>query len=423
VAEQHSFGALQQLVRQEALVAGDVLIVVKQFQATRLPRIQIINGAKVQTPLGRYELPNGNRIVWGVELDSQNRQVAYHVVQPDGTSQRIASYGTKTGRRSAWLVYGTDKRLDDVRGRPILSLVLQSIKEIDRYRDSTQRKAVVNSMLAMFVKKTVDKPGSKPMGQAAVRKGTETSSNSLDDRPRRFNVAEGIPGVVIDELQQGEEPHGFASTGTDERFGGFEEAIIQAIAWANEIPPEILTLGFGSNYSASQAAINEFKIYISKVRATFGEQFCQPIYIEWLLSEVLQQKIKAPRLIESFRDAKLYDVFAAWTSCDWAGAIKVAVDLSKLVAGYKALVADGWITRDRAARELTGMKFSKVVQTLTAENKLLAKANQPLLALDPKVAVAEVMTGNDNIDYESDSDEEDSKSDARPTKLPVKRAS
>ena len=374
--EQNTFGALQALARMEALVDGDVLVVLGQDQRTGLPRVRLVNGASVQTPFPRPNRP-GVRIIEGVELDSLNRQVAYWIRQPDGKSKRLPAYGEKSGRRLAWLVYGTDKRLNDVRGIPILGLVLQSLREIDRYRDSTQRKAVLNSMLAMFIKKTEDKPGTRPItggGGALRRSGIEMVEGGAT--PRAYRTAELIPGLVLDELQTGEEPAAFPSNGTDERFGTFEEAIIQAVAWANEIPPEILTLSFTNNYSASQAAINEFKMYLNKVRTAFGQNFCQPIYVDWLLSEALSRRVNAPRFLEAWRNPSQYDVLGAWTAADWAGHIKPAVDLSKLVGGYKEMVEGGFITRDRASRELTGTKYSKNVQKLKRENEALADANK-----------------------------------------------
>lgn len=388
--QQSTFGKLQAIARSEALIEGDVLVVLVQDAMRALPRVQLLAGSSVRSPIEAAAHADararGNTIVHGVELDKDSRHVAYWICKRDpqdpfgvrATYSRLAAYGETTGRRTAWLLYGTDKRMDEVRGEPLLSLIAQSIKEIDRYRDSVQRKATINAIVAMFIQKGQDKPGTRPFAGGATRRGADTIVDNSGS-PRRFNVAEQIPGLVLDELQQDETPHGFIPNGTDEKFGDFEEAIIQAIAWAHEVPPEILRLSFSSNYSASQAAINEFKIYLNKVRNEFGDGFCQPIYIEWLIAEALLEKIKKARnFLASWRDPSRYDEFFSWVSADWTGHIKPAVDMSRLVGGYKEMVAQGFITRDRASRELTGTKYSKNVQKLRREAEQLAEALKPL---------------------------------------------
>lgn len=380
----NTFGALQRYVRSEAYINGDILVVLRHSRTTRLPTIQLINGSQVQTPLlGEHKIRNGHSIKHGVEFDRLTRVVAHWVRQTDGSYKRLAAFGEKTGRRISWLVYGTDKRLDDVRGQPLLAIVLQSLKEIDRYRDSTQRKAVINSILAMFIKKGEDKMGTLPATGGAIRKGVATTTDT-DGSKRDFKIAQQIPGLVMEELQQGEEPVGFDGKGTDVNFPIFEAAIIQAVAWANEVPPEILTLAFSNNYSASQAAINEFKIYINRVWCDFGETFCTPIYVEWLLSETLLGKIDAPGLLESYRSLDKYDTFGAWTATDWYGSIKPSTDMLKQGKGSEILVKNGWSTNAREARITTGTKFSKNVKRLKSENKLIAEALEPLLELKAK---------------------------------------
>jgi lambda family phage portal protein len=417
--ERMTFGQLQAAARAEALIAGDVLVVLLQDSITKLPRVLLVRGDRVRSPMHLSlggKLASGHRVVHGVELDDQGKHVAFWITKEDRfgygieRTERIAVVG-KTGRRQAWLVYGTDKRLDQVRGKPLLSLVLQSLNEIDKYRDSVQRKAVINAMLALFIKKTQDKISTKPISGGAIRRGMQTTVDN-DGSPREFPIAGLHPGLVIEELQHGEEPVGFSSQGTDEKFGDFEEAIIQAIAWANEVPPEILRLSFSSNYSASQAAINEFKMYLNRVRTDWGSGFCQPIYEDWLLSEVLEQKIDAPGLFEAWLDAKQYDTHAAWMTADWSGHIKPAVDLSKLVKGYKEMVAEGFITRDRASRELTGTKYSKNVQKVARENLLLAAANKPLADMEAKAKASAAPApppsneSGDDEDEESEDDDE-----------------
>lgn len=385
--EMDTFGSLQANIRAEALIAGDVLVTLRQSQMTGLPRVQLTPGSAVQSPWPIPVLRQGSRIVHGVELDSLDHQVAYWVRQADGTTKRLPAYGEKSGRRLSWLVYGCDKRLDQVRGKPLLALVLQSLKEIDRFRDSTQRKAVVLSMLAMFIKKDQPGAGSRPLAAGhvgAVRADSRLDALGTAGVTRRFNATDLMPGLSLDELNAGETPQAFSTQGTVESYGDFEKAIIQGIAWALELPPEILQLSFSSNYSASQAAINELKVYLLKTRTKFGDDVCTPIYKEWLISEVLGQKLAAPGLLEAWRDPKQYDTWGAWTSCDWNGVVKPAVDASKLARGYKEMIEMGLITRDRAARELTGMKFSKVAKIIKRENALLVEANRVLLELEPK---------------------------------------
>lgn len=378
-----TFGAIQRMARQEALVCGDVLVVLRQSPRTRLPMVQLVSGNSIHTPIGNApQVRAGHEIRHGVEFDGMDRQVAFWVQQKDGSYKRVPAYGEKSGRRLAWLVYGTDRRLDDVRGQPLLALVLQSLKEIDRYRDSTQRKAVINSIMAMFIKKTEDKPGTLPMTGGAVRRDrAEVSDNTTKGTPRRFNVGNYVPGLVVDELQHGEEPVVKGGEGTDVNFGTFEEAIIQAVAWANEIPPEILRLAFSNNYSASQAAINEFKIYLNRVWMAFGEEFCSPIYVEWLISENLLNRVTAPGLLDAWRDPMKHDQLAAWVSVDWYGSIKPSTDMLKQAKGSKMLVEEGWSTNAREARITTGTKFTHNMKRLKRENQQKADAARPLLEL------------------------------------------
>ena len=390
-----TFGAIQRTARREALITGDVLVVLRQSPRLRLPKVQLISGEKVESPMS-VKPRKGHTIKHGVELDAAGRQVAYWVRQVDGTSARVPAIGERTGRRIAWLVYGTDKRLDEVRGQPLLALVLQSLKEIDRYRDSAQRKAVINSILAMFIKKTDDKPGTKPMTGGALRRDEATVTDG-DGSARTYNLSSQIPGVILDELQTGEEPVGFNSAGTDINFATFEAAIVNAIAWANEVPPEVLTLAFQNNYSASRGAVNELKLYLDKVRSEIAEKLTEPIYQEWLVSEILLGKISAPGFLEAWRDISKYDILGAWIASDWSGAIKPSVDLKKEVAAYRDMVKDGFITHDKAARELSNTKFSRNIRRMKKENQLKAEALRPLLELEAEFGIkVEDITASDD---------------------------
>jgi capsid protein len=376
-----TFGAVQREARLMALVSGDVLVIVRQGLAN-LPMVELVDAEHVADPASdtmiRAVSARGHTLSHGVEMDAAGRHVAFFVTQSDGTSRRVTSYGRKTGRRQAWLLYGTERLIDEVRGQSLLALVIQSLKEVDRYRDAEQRAAVINSMVALWIKKGEDKMGTSPLTAGAIRKDTVTTQNDSQGR-KDVQFSQHMPGMMFQELQTGEEPVSYDTRRPNVNFGVFEAAIINGIAWANEMPPEVLTLAFQNNYSASRGAVNEFKIYLEKARNAFGEEFASPIYQDYLLSEVLADGINADGLLEAWVDGSKWDILGAWMLADWSGAIKPNVDLLKEVRAYAEMMGQGLITRERATRELTGMKFSKVSQQLARENEALAAAIQPLI--------------------------------------------
>lgn len=371
-----NLGELTSAARREALVGGDVLVVLRQNEQTKLPTVQLIGGHMVDTPMNHEA-----NIDHGVELDNAGRQIAYHVRRNTDPftfeTERIPAFDA-SGQRVAWLMYGTDRRVGQNRGTPLLAIVLQSLKEIDRYRDSTQRKAVIQSVVAMWIEKSEDKLGSLPMKDGAIRRGT-VDTNNYDGTPRSFQISDQVPGMVFEEMQHGEKPHAFKADGGDTvQFPEFEGAIVAAIAWACEMPPEILRLSFDKNYSASQASLNEFKLYLSVVRARIAQAFNQPIYNEWLVASVRRGTIVAPGLVESTTDIAMFERYHAWTNADWIGAVKPVTDILKMAKAFEVLEAHGWTTNARIARELTGTKFQTNARILRREREELPLNEPPV---------------------------------------------
>lgn len=406
--ERRTFGQLQIEAYREALIAGDVLVVLRQDQRTRNPRVQVISGARVQTPwLQKLALPEGSRIEHGVEIDKRGRHVAFWVTQDDGTFKRLPAYGEKSGRKLAWLVYGCDRRLDEVRGTPLVGLVIQALKEVDRYRDATLRKAVINSMVAMYIEKGEEKMASRSITAAATKKGLDETAEN--EGPRRLK-AELTPGIVIDEMQHGEKLVPVQVQNTVENFGDFEEAIICGVAMALEIPPEIFRLTFSSNYSASQAAISEFKLFLTPTRTRFGDEFCSPIYEEWLVAQVYMNRVEADGFLDAFEGTSQEDIYGAWIANDWSGHVKPSLDPVKTTKAYVEQANMGLIDLERASRETNGTSFEKNIKKLTRQFAKLAKARAPMAELEQGPAPAP--PAEPQNDKDDPQDQEDSTDNA-----------
>jgi capsid protein len=113
-----------------------------------------------------------------------------------------------------------------------------------------------------------------------------------------------------------------------------------------------------------------------------------------------------PGFLESRNNPSLWYIYGAWVSADWSGAIKPNVDLLKEGKAYKLLIDEGLITRERATRELTGMKYSKSVRQLIGENEQLSEAVQPLINVgivkdeNPSAIAEAVVEAMNNINEE-----------------------
>lgn len=362
-------GKIAESCRQAALISGDCLVVLRMNQITGLPMVQLIDGEKIKNPIGKSA--NGkNRIVHGVELDKNDRHVAFWVSSFENgkyKSKRIPAYGEKSGRKISWLVYGTDKRLDAVRGEPILALVLYMLKELDRYKDAEQRAATINGMIPMFIKKTQKGPGGGGFGQGAITKES-LSVLQPDGSSRDLNFTSNLPGTVK-EMAYGEELDSYNTQRPNVNFGKFEEIIINTFAWCLEVPPEILRLLFTNSFSASRQANNEFNVYLQYRSVTFGNEFYQPIYKERLISAVLTNQLKAPGLIEAWRNKRDWRIVGGWTSAVWEGIARPSVDINKDVNAAVKAIANGIGTVKWWTKRITGQNWRAVYKQRQREDE------------------------------------------------------
>lgn len=359
----------------QALVEGDVLVVHHFDRRTMLPKIQLISSNCIQSPLdGEQSLKKDHYVEHGVEFDAKRREVAYHVMKDDGTYARYPRIGEKSGRRVANLYRPGKRIMSHVRGMPLIGNVLQSLREIDRYRDSVQRKALTTSFLALAVEKDADTIGAKPLASAASRSANITSN----DGSYKLNLKDFNPGVFIDDMPAGHKIKMMGSDGTDLSFGDFEQAIISSIAWSKGIPSEVLMMQFGSNYAASKQATAEFNMFLDVERANTTVTNDQPLYKEWLYVEVVKGNIKAPGMVEAWKDPNQYALVGAWTQSDWSGSVKLNADFVKEVQGWKLAVESTFATNEMACKALFGKKHNLIVKQLEHENAKVAQANEAL---------------------------------------------
>lgn len=368
MARLDNFYELQQLAFLNWLASGDTLAILPVKPRKNQPydlRVQLIEADRLSSPHNFDTFDN--QIVGGVEVDADGEVIAYHFSKHHPLSyanermewQRVEAYGKRTGRRNV-LHLMCRERIDQRRGVPFLAPVIEALKQLGRYTDAELVAAVVSGMFTVFIEKTEDKDG-EPIGSGVPE------DELIDEEDE--TTLELAPGAVLD-LGEGEKAHDINPGRPNANFSGFVEAICQQIGAALEIPYELLMKHFTASYSASRGALEEawkmFKMY----RTWLANDFCQPIYEEWLAEAVAKGRVKAPGF---FSDPLRHKAYCKAT---WNGPARGLLDPKKEAEAAVLRVENGFSTRSVETMEITGSDFYNNCEQLKNEEKALKEVKK-----------------------------------------------
>lgn len=341
----NNFYELQQLAFLSWIMNGDVFALLPFNKRPNMPydlRIQLVEADRVCNPMSyAFDM---DKVVEGVERNEQGEIIAYHIcnVHPKGfytknkTWERVLAYGARTGRRNV-LHCMMQERIGQNRGIPLLAPVIEAIKQLGRYTDAELMAAVVSGMFAVFIETPT--PESK-IGELGGESDDEDEINEM-------SLA---PGAIL-ALNEGEKAN-IANPGRpNTAFDGFVSSLCRQIGSALEIPPELLLKQFTNNYSASRGALLEAWKTFRMYRAWLSNDFCQPVYEEWLAEGVAKGRIYAPGFFQNPLIRKAY------SSCSWSGPAPGQLDPVREANAAKIRVEEGFSTRQQETIEMNGGDF------------------------------------------------------------------
>lgn len=373
-----NFYQLQQLAFLGALMNGDAFALLpmrRDAGATYDLRVRVIEADRVCSPYKSDVLVpttiNGervSRIVQGVETEADGAVCAYWVCNKHPLAQdaampdewvRVAARGEKTGRPNILHVM-TRERAGQLRGVPLLSPVMEALKQIGRYTEAELSAAVITAAFTVFIKKeSAGEP--PPIGEVVPE---ELKLPTTDNT----NI-ELAPGAIID-LNPGESIEQTQPGRPNARFEAFYDAIVKQIGTALEIPPEVLHKSFNSNYSAARGALNEFWRVCDMDRGWFVDKFCQPIYEAWFAEAVARGRINAPGF---FNDPA---VAAAYMKCRWNGPARTNLNPVQEVEAAERRVAAGFSTAEQETAQMTGGSYAANIRQRMIEAQMKKEVDE-----------------------------------------------
>lgn len=372
-----SLNKIAQSVFMNSKIGGDVLVVLRVVKGT--VKVQLIDGCHVQSPnYGTEAMPevlsNGNRIINGVESKPNGEVVAYHIRNEDYSFSRIAAKSPSTGLTMAYLVYGATYRIDNNRGIPIMSTVLESLKKLERYAGATLGSAEEAAKIVLQVVHDRNSTGENPLVRQLARARDADATDMLPVSLEGQQLADRVAATTNKQafnLPIGSEIKQLASNQRELYFKDFYETFFNMMCASIGIPPNVAMSLYNDSFSASRAALKDWEHTLFVNRDDFTEQFYQHIYNLWLHLEILKNKVQAPGYLTAFAEGNEM-VLNAYRNARFTGAIPGHIDPLKEVNAVRAQLGTTGehiplITVEQAVEMLRGENSDEVMKQFAKE--------------------------------------------------------
>lgn len=377
-----TFGELQTALFRNFLLSGDAFLIRKKmlgqsswrlveerccFTPEWLPKDND-NPLISRTEEGRY-------VVDGVELSKSLRPLAYwFTFNPNDCAtpekwERIPAYDRKG--LPIVLHVGMIDRGDQYRGLPLLAPLIETIWTTRCYAQAEVQGALIEAAHSFFITSDATNPTLDPLAaisQAALDKPLipeedEEGNGNKDEDYRIDPLGFGSlsneyfggtlkdahyvsPGTSV-RLKPGEKIEYPPSNRPNSYYGTFIEVQSKLVGAATRIPYEVLMQHFESSYSASRAALGQFKQTCEMYKTRFVESVMKPIFTTFCVSVLADLGVSDDEIIDK---ARTLGAISVWSNAERP----IHIDETKELAFWLDAVKAGLITKNEAAQAMFG---------------------------------------------------------------------
>ena len=375
-----TFGELQSALFRNFILSGDAFLIRKKVGNQSSWRL--VEERTCFTPewmIRDSENPfiartdTGHIVVDGVELSKSLRPIAYwFTFTPDKCATkddwvRIPAFdrkGLPIVLHSAMIDRG-----DQYRGLPLLAPLIETLWTTLCYAQAETQGALIEAAHSFFITSDAINPTLDPLAaisQAALdsplvpdaeTKQDEDAQYTLD--PLGFGGLENSwfggairrsqyvsPGTSV-RLKPGEKIEYPPSNRPNSYYGAFIEVQAKLVGAATRIPYEVLMQSFESSYSASRAALGQFKQTCEAYKTRFVESVMKPIFTMFAMEVLSDLGVSDDEIQDK---ARTLGMISVWNNRERPIHIDETKELSFWLDAYKA----GLITKNEAAQAMFG---------------------------------------------------------------------
>jgi lambda family phage portal protein len=303
----------------------------------------------------------------GVELDIYGKPLAYHIRKistwPAMFFPAIGGIAgewecipaeTSWGRRRLIHVFQSD-RVDQTRGKPILTPVIEQFRMLDAYQRAELQSAIVNALVAGIIE--------TPLDPASLAEMVGGDANAYLAAKNEYRVQ--LEAGTFIPLYPGDKMTPFAPDRPAPQFSAFSEFVLRQIGVSMGLPYEQLMKDFSkTNYSSARAALLESYRYYTNRRGWLQTYWAQPVYELWLEEAVSKGLVDAPD----------YDAMKPfYTRAKWIGPGRGWIDPVKEAEATQVRLATGISTLEAECGE-QGLDYNDVIDQRMIEKQRLQAA-------------------------------------------------
>ncbi len=278
VTGQYSFRDIQKLAISSCARDGEVLIrKVKGFNNDSRFALQLIEADHLDERKNET-LSNGNKVKMGVELDSWNRPMAYHVykIHP-GDFMYGSSFGEVTRIPAEEIIHlHLPMRISQTRGIPWMHAAMIRLNMIGGYEEAELVAARIAAAKGGFYETNPE--------------GEYTGDDQEEDQP----IQEVEPGT-FEVLPEGWKFKEFDPQHPTTAFKDFVKAVLRGISSGLDVSYNYLANDLeGVNYSSIRAGVLDERDVWRDLQAFLIEHFLVPVFEQFLQMALVTQQIELP---------------------------------------------------------------------------------------------------------------------------------